>query len=346
MNIETQCLKNLAVHYTGNKNNGEPIYLSDKLIDANDETLLLLQQGLLQKFISVHERYSFYHIQSLQYNEVYSYCKELFAKATDLLPLSVVIARHLYESSVHPKIKGGEVYVCLFENLPVEGRMYRAIGIFKTEHKAAYIDLEKKGRGFNLSIKDGVEMSKIDKGCLVIDKNEMAGYDVMIFDNQNRGDEALYWKELFLGLQQQQNEFHNTNHLLTLTKQFITTSTEAGMPISKKEQVEMLNKSITYFKSNEAFDINEFSQSVFADEDVIDSFRRFGSGYVAKNNFEIAAGFPISAEAVKKQARIFKSVLKLDKNFHIYIHGRTDLIEKGVDENGRKFYKIFYQSEE
>jgi hypothetical protein len=49
--------------------------------------------------------------------------------------------------------------------------------------------------------------------------------------------------------------------------------------------------------------------------------------------------------AVKKQQRIYKSVLKLDKNFHIYIHGNTDLIEKGVDMDGRKYYKIYYQEE-
>jgi hypothetical protein len=40
-------------------------------------------------------------------------------------------------------------------------------------------------------------------------------------------------------------------------------------------------------------------------------------------------GFSISAEAVKKQSRVFKSVLKLDKNFHIYIHGDKELIERG-----------------
>jgi hypothetical protein len=48
---------------------------------------------------------------------------------------------------------------------------------------------------------------------------------------------------------------------------------------------------------------------------------------------------------VKRQARIFKSVLKLDKNFHIYIHGDRNKIEHGVDESGRKFYKIFYEQE-
>ncbi|MCC6583451.1 MAG: nucleoid-associated protein, partial [Chitinophagales bacterium] len=38
-------------------------------------------------------------------------------------------------------------------------------------------------------------------------------------------------------------------------------------------------------------------------------------------------------------------VLKLDRNFHIYIHGNTEMIQQGIDEDGRKFYKIFYQEE-
>jgi len=56
--------------------------------------------------------------------------------------------------------------------------------------------------------------------------------------------------------------------------------------------------------------------------------------------------FEISAQAVKKQSKIFKSVLKLDKNFHIYIHGDKELIEKGVEKDGRKFYKIYYKEEQ
>jgi hypothetical protein len=78
---------------------------------------------------------------------------------------------------------------------------------------------------------------------------------------------------------------------------------------------------------------------------MIESFRQFGSRYTESHDFDIASQFDISAMAVKKQARVFKSVLKLDKNFHIYIHGNTDLIEKGIDDNGRKFYKIYYQDE-
>jgi hypothetical protein len=59
----------------------------------------------------------------------------------------------------------------------------------------------------------------------------------------------------------------------------------------------------------------------------------------------IGDSFSISTAAVKKQARVFKSVLKLDKNFHIYIHGNRDLIEQGMEPDGRKFYKIYFREE-
>ena len=56
--------------------------------------------------------------------------------------------------------------------------------------------------------------------------------------------------------------------------------------------------------------------------------------------------FEISAQAVKRQARVFKSVLKLDKNFHIYIHGDRELIEKGFDETvGKHYYKLYFEQE-
>ena len=54
--------------------------------------------------------------------------------------------------------------------------------------------------------------------------------------------------------------------------------------------------------------------------------------------------FYISDAAVKKQSRSFKSVIKLDKNFHIYVHGDRRMIEQGEDEKGR-YYKVYYKEE-
>jgi hypothetical protein len=345
MNLQNTPLQSLIVHYIGNKNNADPIYLSQSAIEVNEDMKTILGESFLSRFRNNHEWYSFSHESSLQFNEVYQYCQRIFQESDAFEEASQAIAKHLYNQSTHPKVKGGELYVAYFDALPVESRMCKAIGLFKTENKALFLEAEQNGNNIGLQLKEGVELTKIDKGCLVINQKADEGFDVLIFDNQNRGEEAQYWKEGFLSLSPQKNEFHNTQHFLNLTKQFITGPLETEHHLSKNQQVELLHKSIDYFKTNESFDIDDFQAKVFIQDEHVEAFRNFGSRYVANNDFDLAAQFDISQEAVKKQSRIFKSVIKLDKNFHIYVHGRTDLIEKGVDLDGRKYYKIYYQDE-
>ena len=90
--------------------------------------------------------------------------------------------------------------------------------------------------------------------------------------------------------------------------------------------------------------MEEFTNEVFAQSEVIDSFNKYKENYEQDRDLEIADSFTISEAAVKKQVRAFKSVIKLDKNFHIYVHGNRNLIEQGEDEKG-KFYKVYYQEE-
>ena len=345
MNLDTATLSKLIVHYVGSKNNLDPVHLSEKEQELDDESNTILRDSFLQRFRNNHELYSFQHPSSLSFNEAYQYCKNIFDDPSSFIQVSSSIARHLYEQSTHPKVRGGELYVALFEGLPVESRMYRAIGLFKTENKSFFLDVKQKKHQLELQMKEGVDVNKIDKGCLVIDRNDKEGFDVLIFDNQNRGEEAQYWKEKFLSLAAQKNEFHQTAHFLSLTRKFITDQLETEHQIERTGQVELLHKSIDYFKTNDSFEIEQFQKEVFQSDEMIDSFRRFGARYVENTDYDIAASFGISPDAVKKQSRIYKSVLKLDRNFHIYIHGRTDLIEKGTDSDGRKYYKIYYQEE-
>jgi hypothetical protein len=81
-------------------------------------------------------------------------------------------------------------------------------------------------------------------------------------------------------------------------------------------------------------------------DDLIQSFRKYDEQYRENNALDPVNEFDISPQAVKKQARVFKSVIKLDKNFHIYIHGDRELIELGYDERLQKqFYKIYFDLE-
>lgn len=345
MNPGSTVLQKLIIHYVGSKNNLDPVYLSSNALELDDETVRILQDSFLSRFRNIQEQYSFHHPSSLQFNEVYQYASQLFDEEGSFEEISASIARHLYEQSTHPKVKGGELYVAYFEGLPVESRVHKAIGLFKTENKSVFLDVQKQKKQLHLQMKEGVEVTKIDKGCLIINNRATEGFDVIIFDNQNRGEEAQYWKEKFLGLMPQQNGFHHTAQFLTLTREFITGQLETEGKLPRTGQAELLHKSIDYFKANETFDIGDFQNEVFGDESMIQSFRQFGSKYVENTDYDIAASFDISSEAVKKQSRVYKSVLKLDRNFHIYIHGRTDLIERGTDMDGRKYYKIYYQEE-
>ncbi len=346
LNFKSASLKKLIVHYVGSKNNLDPLHISNDALTLEEETIQIIGEHFLNKFNNVFEYYSFHHPSSLQFNEVYNYVAELFLEKDLFEQQSVKIAHHLYDSSTHPKVKGGELYVALFEGLPVEGRMHSAVGLFKTENKSMFLDVQHKPNQLELQMKEGVELTKIDKGCLIINNKRDEGFDVLIFDNQNRGEEALYWKEKFLSIQPQKNEFHQTNHVLSLTKQFVTEQLDSEFNLAKTEQIDLLHKSMDYFRSKESFDIEEFQQEVFQSDEMIESFRNFGSRYIEQHDFDIASNFEISGQAVKKQMRVYKSVLKLDRNFHIYIHGNTDLIEKGVDLDGRKYYKLYYQEED
>ena len=346
MDLSDSALLRVSAHFVGNKGNGDDMVISKKSLELNEHDKLLLKTPFLSRFSDEQSKYAFHHLSSLDYNEVYNYCLDIFADGTTFHANSANIAKHLYESTMHPKIKPGDLYICLYDNCLVDGKYVEAIGIYKTETKSNFLDLNMEDGNFSLIMREGVEVSKFDKGCLVFPVNAEGGFDVLICDTANKGEEAIFWRETFLSVLPQANEYYQTNQFLTLTKQFIAKQVPPEFEMSKTDQIDLLNKSVEYFRANESFDKKKFEDEVFHEKGLIKSFRSFEDSYAETNDIEIADKFDISTQAVKKQARVFKSVLKLDKNFHVYIHGDKDLIEKGYDERtGKSFYKIYFDEE-
>lgn len=345
MNFNNATLKSISVHFVGNKSFQQNIFLSKKSLKLEESIASKLKDYFLSRFVNVYDQYRFSHPSALKYNEVFNYVADVFSEETTLHASSLNIAQHLYESSVHPKIKQGELYVCLFENCEFENTQVDVIGIFKTENKSGFFEVDQQDTDFTITYKEGIDLNKFDKGCLVFNINKREGFEVSILDNQNRGDEALYWKENFLGLTQKANTYHQTNQILSITKNYVTNQLSEEFDITKADQIDLLNRSVEYFKGHESFNQKEFESEVLRDNALINSYRKFEGNYKENHEIELAEHFDISPQAVKKQARIFKSVLKLDKNFHIYIHGDRELIEQGVEQDGRKFYKIYFEKE-
>ena len=108
-----------------------------------------------------------------------------------------------------------------------------------------------------------------------------------------------------------------------------------------------MNRSLSFFKENESFSLEEFTDQVITQPELIESFTSYRERFEDENQIELPDQFEISDQAVKKQARGLKTVIKLDKNFHIYIHGDRHLITKGYDEITQKhYYQLFFDEEQ
>lgn len=343
-------LAELSIHRIGNKSQDEFYVLSDASVTLGDLTLSnLLQQYFLGPFEKVNETSRFFHPNNdLSLNEVCHFATEIFKDGTKFHNYSKEIAKYLYEVSGHPRIKAGELYVAYFENVQMEGQLYDAIGIFKSETKETYLRVYPEHSGFGLGYEEGaINISKLDKGCLIFNTDQEEGYRVAVTDQSSRSGEAVYWKDEFLKLKVRNDNFSQTSNVLGVYKNFVTEKLDQEFEISKADKIDLLNKSMKYFKEKESFDLDEFSNEVIGNAEGIESFKNYKRNYEEEFDSPIPDSFDISGAAVKKQARVYKSVLKLDKNFHIYIHGNKDLIEKGFDDDkAMNYYKVYFREEQ
>lgn len=342
--LEYLKLKALAVHKVSNKFFDEGIHFSKSPLETDDNLNNLLLRYFFSPFKS-SEYFNLYHESDLNLNEVFVYAGKIFDNPDQLFDQSVNIAKHLYEQSVHPKIKGGEFYTVYFKDCIIDGITTDAVGLFKSENKDTFLKVFPSGDGFEIESEKGVNINKLDKGCLIFNIEKENGYVVAVVDNTNKGAEAQYWIDDFLHVRPRKDEYYNTQNILSLCKNFVTKELSQQGDVSKADQVDFLNKSVQFFKEKESFDMVEFVNEVIEKPALIESFNNYKKDFQKDREIDLSDNFVISESAVKKQARSIKSIIKLDKNFHIYVHGHRELIEQGVDEAGRKFYKIYYSEE-
>jgi 37-kD nucleoid-associated bacterial protein len=346
IDFSTIALKKMAIHFVGNKGKEEGVYISKNIFSSFNEAA---EESFLQYFIApfrkVAEFYNFYHPAEIELNEVKSFATSLFNDTASFEEVSEKIAKTLYDKSAHPNISGGELFITWFTGCTFNGENVDALGIYKSEQKDTFIKLQQVGGSYDYQLDAGININEIDKGCIIFNTKQPNEFIVTVLDNINKSKEAKYWMDDFLKLISCQDSFHFTKDYLEVAKKFVTERMPEVFDVSKADKIDYLNKSINYFKKNDHFAEADFLQDVFQHSEVIDNFNQFKEKYSNDHHVALDKDFDISNQAVKKQAKVFKSILKLDRNFHIYIHGSKDLIEKGTDANGRKFYKIYYEQE-
>lgn len=337
----------IIVHQVGNKSLGEAIHYSNEPMLFRDD---FVKESLLRYFLTPFKTDIYYHFKPdrVDFMSVEKIATELFTNRSGFNIWSNELARLLYNQTMHPKIKGGEFYVCYFKDVMVDGELVDALGLFKTENKETFLKTVPIGDQLTVNAESGININKLDKGCLIFNTEQQTGYKIAIIDTNTKVAEiALYWIEDFLKATLKPGQYYHTKNFIDIARGFCEEILTEANGVSPEDKNRLLNEAVAHFKNKDKFNATEFEREVLKEPSVIEAFKDYQADFAKRMNVAVADEFDVSGTAVKKNAKYMRTVVKLDMNFHIYIHARHDYVEKGYDEEkGLKYYKLYYVNED
>lgn len=339
-------LTRLALTWVGNKSRYEGVGIpKHTLVPLNDVAQEMLTHALLKPFEKTEEFFYFHHEEDVSHHQLFQACHTVFENPESLAETAAQLAQQLYEHADQPKVKGGEFFIAHFEDVILQGETVNAIALWKVQDKESYFKIDRGAEAFQLNVLEGISLGKPDTAALVFQLDEAEGYRICAVDTVSKRGERSFWKDAFLRLRPIEDNYFHTRHYISLAGEFINDKLPQGL--DRTDQLDLLYRSGLYFKENEEFELEDFTKTMFEEPEQQQAFLDFKDTYTKAYAVPLDDKFDINQQAVKKEFKVLKSVLKLDQNFHIYVHGRRDLIERGFDDDkGKKFYKVYFDDEE
>ena len=348
INLYSTQIESLSIHRVGNKSRNEGVFLSKEVYQLNDEITPLLKEFFFKSFREKEENYfQFTHESDLEFNSLYNLAANLFANPQQALELSVEMAKLLYDQSSHPHIKPGEFYVAHITGVMLDNEKTDAIGIFKSELKQEFLQFQEGDQNLKMLLEQGVNLNKLDKGCLIFNRNAEEGYKVLSVDS-NRYD-TKYWLENFLGVDTLADDNFYTKKYLKFCQDF---AKDVVLPAEdKKEEVMFMNRAVNHFAKNDNFEETSFMNEVLSNPELIPEFKHYKSEQAPKYKIEDLTTFPIANTAVTAARKKIKNVINLDTNIQIKMdfinpESAQKFIEKGWDEEKQMYYYLVYFNKE
>ncbi len=228
-------ITSISVHGIGNRSNEGTLKLSDQSLHVESDLLHSLLLSYFTASFRLPEYYCFAIDPLKEPNPVHDTVRSIFNDQSSLHANSIVLAEQLYQITQHPNIKSGELYTVYFTGLGIKDKTYNALGIFKSETKEKYLRLSERKKSFQVSAEEGININKLDKGCIILDDNADEGYRILVVDTSNRSD-AHFWKDDFLGLTPLLDAFHQTHNFMNLTRQYVGDQLDEEFSVSKGRQ--------------------------------------------------------------------------------------------------------------
>ena len=314
INIHQATLKSVVFHFIPDSESGQDMQTGVELLEMDEEINAKLLHFLTQNFKEPEFHAFTFANDDFVLNPLYNYV-------------------------------GGELLVAFLENVLIDDEMTSGVCLFKLETTKDLLGVERSSRTVNLQKLEGFDLEKLDKACIIFDIDRDAGFKMLNVDHSNRNIEARYWRDEFLQIKEVTNDYLATKEYIRLTARFVKSNESESVFDGKAEKAAVMHKSEKYFSNNENFDEAVYLDQVFETQMQKENFKNFKSLEEENGDKVFKTEFDISEQATKKSSRVFKSIIKLDKNFHIYVHGDHTKIRKGIDGDGNKYYQIFYDEE-
>jgi len=347
INIENAFLSKLIIHRVGNKVLEDGLTLSNELVSLNEASLSTLGVPLLAPFGKEDLLYNFYHDTDVNLNIQFTRCKKIFGNPEEeFIEASVKAAEELYELMVNPKLHGGEFWVAYYKGIVVDDEETDAVAFYLMDERKNFVKLYNKETKYAIEMQSGTDPSGFLSGCLICNMGLDEGF-IISCTGKSKSLDLRLWMDSFMVLKQNIDSFYRTQMAMRMCKDFVMEKLPEEFEVTRPDQADILLKSMEYFKANDEFALKDFQNDVLQQEEMKDSLTHFAKQFSREQDLNMGENFLVNERAVKKMARHFKSVIKLDGNFHIYVHGRKDWIQRGFDEKKKlNYYTTYFEKED
>ena len=310
--ISSTIIEHKVLHRIGNKFREEPLVLSDNLMPNEEEINNLLLLNYLKPLINLKEPFELFHESNIELNEVYHFSNKIFNDNLNFLNTSKDIAKSLYSHSTHPNILLGELIIILYNNILINNKKIQGLGIYKTELKDNYFDVQQEGETLVLMNKQGISINKIQKGALVLEDGNVFAIDAL---NQK----TKYWYNDFLKIKLKKTPENNA-HILKKVIQKVVSNIEN--PI---EKLKINNEISQKIEKNEiiAFsDLKDISEKYIENE----TFNEITTAISSKENIILEDVDIVQAELLDKLTKNFRKKLNINNLLDLTLKSKNHVI--------------------
>ncbi|WP_313094227.1 nucleoid-associated protein [Empedobacter sp.] len=338
--LKNAYIEHLVLQKVGHKVREEANIFASKTTEFDESKEEQLIPFLFVPFKKNLELKQFSHYtENLEFNKVYNLCKSAFDEEIDFVDFSNEVLKTLYDQSLHPQIKSGEVFTVQLNNAQFDGIPCNAIGIYKLENKSKFLRFDER-ETIDYNVLKGYKLDKLDKGVLILDTYRDEGFRVYTIDDNNV--ESEFWTKNFL-------EVKPVTNPALQTKKFLETINDFAIDVvldktNKKDQAEFLSNSIDLLSNHEFMNIEIVDET-------LGQYKEEFNQYLNQRDIKLDKDFEVDSGVLITQAKKIKSEIKLDTGVKINLDllnsdCAADNLERGYDDEKKMFfYKVYFNSE-